>query len=165
MFKNIFDRFLEHKKNLKIISVASADSKCRPNSAHKMLVDVIAPNEILFLDYKFTQTFSNINHNPQLSISFMDDAAFTGYRLTGNGVVLDKGAEYEQAKASWSERLVSCEADRIIKRLTGHYSTREAENNLPKNFVIVKFIAEEASMIKPDRVFRASLRTPSGGRG
>src|SRR3989338_8118404 len=119
MFKNIFDRFLEHKKNLKIISVASADSKCRPNSAHKMLVDVIAPNEILFLDYKFTQTFSNINQNPQLSISFMDDAAFTGYRLTG------------------------------------HYSTREAENNLPKNFVIVKFIAEEASMIKPDRVFRA----------
>ncbi len=155
MFKIIFERFLEHKKGLKVISVASADHKSRPNSAHKMLVDVIAPNEILFLDYKFTQTFSNLNENPQLSVSFMDDVAFTGYRLTGYGVVLDKGAEYEQAKESWSKRLVSYEADRIVKRLTGHYSTREAESSLPKNFVIVKFIAEEASMIKPDRVFRA----------
>ncbi len=155
MFKNIFNRFVEHKKGLKVISVASADRHGRPNSAHKMLVDVVPPNEILFLDYKFTQTFSNIHENPQLSVSFMDDVTFTGYRLTGRCEVLETGAEFDEARESWSKRLISYEADRIIKRLTGHYSTREAENTLPKNFVIVKFIAEEASMIKPDRVFRA----------
>lgn len=155
MFKDIFNRFLEHKRQLKVISVASADRRSKPNSAHKMLVDVQAPNEIYFLDYKFTQTFANIHKNSQLSVSFMDDAAFTGYRLTGTCQVMEKGAEFDAARGSWSKRLIAYEADRIIKRLTGHYSTREAENTLPKNFVIVKFTAEEASMIKPDRVFRA----------
>ena len=66
MFKNIFDRFLEHKKDLKVISVASADRKGKPNCAHKMLVDVLDPNKIYFLDYKFTQTFANSRKNPRL---------------------------------------------------------------------------------------------------
>lgn len=159
MFKNIFDRFLERKKDLKVISVASADSKGKPNCAHKMLVDVLAPNKIYFLDYRFTQTFANIHKNPRLSVSFMDDAAFTGYRLTGRCEVMEKGEEFDAVRGSWAKRLIAYEADRIIRRLTGQYSTHEAENKLPKNFVIVKFIAEEASMIKPDRVFRA--RHPS----
>lgn len=156
-FEDIFDSFMQHKRSLKVISVASCDASGKPNSALKMLVDVVSPNRILFLDYKFTQTFANMGQNPRLSISFMDDDTFTGYRLTGTCGILESGKQFEQAKKSWEKRLISYEADRILKRIRGNYSTREAENLLPKDFVIVQFTALEASVIKPDRIFRSGV--------
>ena len=86
----------------------------------------------------------------------MDDAAFTGYRLTGTTEVLKTGPEFEDIKKSWDRRLISYEADRIVRRLKGLYSTTESESSLPEDFVIVKLIAREAAVIKPDRVFRAT---------
>ena len=154
-FKTTFQTFYTHQKDLKVISVASCDEKCKPNSASKMLISVVSPNHVYFLDYRFTQSYANIQKNNQLSISFMDDDDFTGYRLTGVAEVIKSGKEFESVKASWEKRLIHYEADRILKRITGKFSTREAENSMPKDFVIVKLTAKEASVIKPDRVFRA----------
>lgn len=153
-FKKIFEEFIDNKKKLKVISVASCNSNCRPNSAAKMLIDIALPDRVFFLDYKFTQTYSNVSLNPVVSISFMDDDSFTGYRLTGKCKILTSGKEFDNAQKSWEKRLITYEADRIIQRVTGHYSTREAENVLPKDFVVMKLLAEEASTIKPNRVFR-----------
>jgi general stress protein 26 len=154
-FKEIFEEFFEYKKRLKVIYVASCDSGCTPNSAPKMLVDVLEPNGLYFLDYKYTQTYANILKNQKLSVAFMDDDTFTGYRLTGEALILSAGDEFEKVKHSWEKRLISYEADRILKRLTGYYSTKEGENVLPRNFVIVKLVATEGSTVKPDRVLRA----------
>lgn len=154
-FKQIFENFLDHQKDLKVISVASCDLHCKPNSAAKLLVDVELPNHVYYLDYNHTQTYSNIQANPQISISFMDDAAFTGFRMTGTAQVLTSGKEYDEACKSWEKRLIAYEADRIVRRLMGHYSTKESENTLPKDFVIIQFTALEAAVIKPDRVLRA----------
>ncbi len=155
-FKQIFSNFADHQKELKVVSVASCDLNGKPNSAAKLLVEVAEPNRVFFLDYNHTQTYSNIKKNPQLSISFMDDAAFTGYRMTGFGEIIDSGKEYDAARKSWEKRLIGYEADRMVQRITGRYSTKESENTLPKDFVIVKFTAKEAAVIKPDRVLRAT---------
>ena len=154
-FKEIFSQFLKNKDKLKIINVASADKHAKPNSAPKMLMDILGPNRIYFLDYKFTQTHSNILKNPQLSLSFMDDENFAGYRLNGKAQILETGKEYEKVEKEWEKRVVRYQADRIIKRMHGHETAREAEGELPKNFVVVKFTASEGSVVKPDRVLRA----------
>lgn len=156
-FKEIFQHFIEQKRNLKVVSVASCDLHCKPNSAPKMLVDIVEPNVVLFLDYKFTVTYSNLQSNPQLSLSFMDDASFTGYRMTGIGQVLESGEEFESAKSCWDKRVIGYETDRIIQRVRGGYSTKTSESHLPKDFVIIKFTSKEASVVKPDRVFRAQI--------
>jgi len=155
-FKEIFDCFLDKKKHLKVVYVASCNKKWKPNSAAKMLVDIVAPNEVLFLDYKFTQTYSNLKEIPQASLSFMDDVEFRGFRLTGLCTIMDSGEEYERAQKLWERKLISYEADRIIQRTKGLYSARDAENNLPDDFFIVKFTALEAAVVKPGRVFKAN---------
>ena len=155
IFKQTFANFLEHKARLKVINVASCNRELKPNAAAKMLIDVVAPNAIFFLDYKFTQTYSNIMANPKLGVSYMDDDNFTGYRLTGTCTVLESGSEFNAAQKRWEKLLISYEADRMLKRMRGDYSTRDAENKLPKDFVIVKFLAAESAVIKPDRVFRS----------
>ena len=154
-FDEIFKAFLSSKNHLKMISVASCDQN-RPNSAAKMLVDVTAPNKVFYVEYKFTQTYANVQKNHNLSLSFMDDVNFTGYRLNGKGKILHKGVEFNKVKKEWDKRLIRYEADRMLRRITGHHSAREAENALPQDFVIVVFTAEEGSVIKPDRIFRAA---------
>src|SRR5689334_8549661 len=149
-FSEIFDSFVDHK-NLKVISVASCSKDCRPNSAPKLLVEIVSPNKIFFLDYKFTQTYSNILKNPYLSLSFMDDADFTGDRLSGKAVVLGPGNEFEEAIKSWEKRLIVYETERMIARVKGQYSTKHSESSLPQNFVIIQLTAEEGAVVKPDR--------------
>ncbi len=153
-FKETFESFLSHNKTLKTVSVASSDAGT-PNSAIKMLIDIVAPNIVYLLDYKFTKTYANLLKNHKLSISFMNDDSFTGYRMTGHAEVLKAGEEFERVKQAWEKRLVAYEAERIIKRIQGLYSSREAENSLPKDFVIIKVIGKEAAVIKADRVFLA----------
>jgi hypothetical protein len=85
----------------------------------------------------------------------MDDRAFKGFRLTGRCHVIQTGEEFENAKKRWERRLITYEAERLIERSKGFYSERIAESALPKNFVIIKLVGEEAAVVKPDRVLRA----------
>ncbi len=155
-FQQIFQAFTGNKNHLKIVSIASCDAAGKPNSASKMLVDIQTPNKVFYLDYKFTHTYANVIVNPLLSLSFMDDTNFTGYRLNGRGKVLHSGPDFQLAQKVWEKRLIRYEADRMLKRITGQHSAREAENALPDDFVIVRFEAEEGAVIKPDRILRAA---------
>ena len=155
-FEAIFQNFLEKKKDLKVINVASCTKKAEPNSASKMLVEILKPNLLYFLDYKTTQSHHNMKENPVISVSFMDDAHFTGYRLTGPCEVLQSGAEYDQISESWDKRVIAYEAERIVQRISGRFSTREAEGHLPKDFVIVRLTARDGSVVKPGRICRAA---------
>ncbi len=161
-FEEIFSEFLESKKDLKVISVASCTKKGKPNSAPKMLIDIELPNRVYFMDYKHTRSFANFQENPAVSVSFMNDAAFTGYRLNGTAEILQSGPQFEEAKKLWEKRMISYEADRIIQRVRGLYSTKQSENSLPKDFVIVRVTAAEGSVVKPDRIFRANAPEAGG---
>jgi len=154
-FKEIFQEFSSHQKHLKVIFVASCDSEGRPNCAPKMLIHITEPNKVFYLDYKFTNTYANIVKNAQLSVSFMDDKSFTGYRLNGTCESIESGNDLELAKETWRKKLISYQADRMIERIKGGYSTREGEDLLPDNFVVVKFTATEAAVVKPGRILRA----------
>ena len=166
-FKQTFEAFLEHERDLKTLHFATASKDGKPNSAPKLLVNIQAPNKVYLLDYKFTQTFEHLQENPRASLSFMDDASFTGYRLSGSVEILESGEEFEKAKKSWEKRLIGYEADRIIRRIRGNYSTKESENSLPPGYVIFKLTASEASMVKPGRILRAvHFEKPAeGGQG
>ena len=147
--------FNARKERLKTVSVGSCDQDRQPNCAPKMLVDVVLPNQVFILDYRFTRTYANITQNPQLSMSFMDDGAFTGYRFNGTCRLIESGDEYERVKEMWRKRLTSYQATRIVERIKGYYSARDAENILPDDFVIIKFEAVQGSVVKPDRILRA----------
>jgi len=157
-FKEIFEAFLDNKPFLKVLSVASVGKDNEPNCAPKMIIDVISPNRIYLIEYKFTRTYGNIAINKKLSVSFMDDVNFRGYRLNGSCEIIEAGKEYDSVKAEWDKRLIKYEAERILKRTTGLHSARDAENVLPRDFVIIRFEAREGSFVEPDRVIRAIHR-------
>ncbi len=155
-FTEIFKEFLDRKANLKVVFVASSDWLGNPNCSPKMLIDVSPPNLIYYIDFKFSSTYQNISSNPNISLSFMDDKYFTGFRLKGHSEFLEHGKEFDKIKKVWDQRVVSYETSRMIERIKGIFSTRQSEITIPANFVITRFMAEEAAAVKPDRV----LKTP-----
>jgi len=154
-FKEIFDGLFNQREQLKVVFVGSSNTDGKPNAAPKMLVNMVQPNTVFLLDYKFTQTHSNIKENSRLSISIMDDKNFVGFRLNGKCKILEAGEEFEAVKEIWRKRLVAYEVERIIQRIKGGVSPRDAENVLPDDFVVIKMTAYEAAQVKPDRIFRA----------
>lgn len=152
-FGRVFRGFKKHQ-NHKVVFVGTADPKAKPNSAPKLLVDVVAPNIVYFLDYRFTVTHRNLSSNPHASVSIMDDREFVGFRLNGRCRPLKSGAEYERVRRAWDKRLNHYLAGRMIERLRGVSRAGKAEFDLPKEFVIMKLDAREASLVKPDRVLR-----------
>jgi len=154
-FAHIFHQFLEKKESLKTITVASCDAEGNPNSAPKLLVDASAPNRIYYLDYPYNRTYCNLMQNHRLSLSIMDERAFKGYRLTGVCKPLTEPKKLEEARRIWEKRADRYLIDRMVERIRGHDSAREAEDSLPQDYVIMEFVAREASVVKPDRALLA----------
>jgi len=154
-FKEIFDEFVQQRNRLKVVFVGSCDPEGKPNTAPKMLIDVIEPNVVFVLDYRSTNTHANVSKNPRISLAFMDEQTFTGFRLTGTCEIVDSGKDFELAKEVWHKRLISYETDRMLERIRGGFSARHAENVLPENFVVIKLSAKEAARVEPDRILRA----------
>lgn len=156
-FDEAFNNFIDRKKALKVIYVATCSNQGYPNSVAKMLIDIMKPNLLYFIDYKFTRTYANLKENPHFSLSIMDDVNFLGYRLDGDCELLTEGEEYEAIKKKWNKRVIHYEADRIAKRLAGEHSASEAEMHMPSDFVIVKCKASESSIVKSASVLRHKL--------
>ena len=154
-FSEITKKFIEHSGRLKTIFVATCGSAGEPNCAPKMLISVAKSGAVYYLDYTFARSYANLRENPRISLSFMDDVEFLGYRLSGAAAILRPGSELDRAKGEWEARVIRYETERLINRLKGRYSTRESEISLPENFVIVKFTADEAALVKPDRAIRS----------
>jgi hypothetical protein len=154
-FDEIFEEFMTYARDLKVIHVATCGKNGVPNSAPKMLVEIAKPNRVIFLDYKFQRTYANVTQTGRASVSIMNDPAFKGFRLTGSCRVLEKGKDFEAAKQTWEKKVIGYEAERLIERLRGGYSSKHSEIMLPTDFVMVLLTAEEASAVHPERVLRA----------
>ena len=158
-FGDIFHQFLELRNHAKVIFVGSSDENGQPNCAPKMLIDIAKPNKVFYIDFKSSQTSLNIQQNWQSSIAIMEDKTFTGYRLNGFSQIVDSGHEFLFVKEKWTQKVIAYEAERMIERIKGIFSPRPPEITLPEDFIIIKFVAEDASIVKPDRIFRAIRKT------
>lgn len=162
-FREIFRQFLEHRQRLKAVFVASSDAAARPNCTPKLLVDIIKPNKVFYIDIKSSQSYRNVQQNWQTSLSFMDEKTFTGFKLIGRAQVLDAGGpEFISVKEEWYKRATAYEAERMVERIKGVFSGYVREITIPEDFVIMKFFAESASIAKPGRILAAMHRDRRG---
>lgn len=161
-FDEIFRQFLESRRRLKVIFVGSSDESGQPNCSPKLLIDIVSPNKLYYIDHKSSRTYRNVHANWLCSAAFMSHSDFTGYRMSGFTQDIDSGREFEALRETWSEKVIAYEAERMVERIKGIYSGQAGLIHLPEDFVIEKFIAEEAAIVSPDRVLSAALEIRNG---
>ena len=157
-FNGIFNHFLERRDHLTTVFVATVDANGQPNCSPKMVIDIVKPNKVFFVDIKTSQTYSNIESHWQCSLSFVDEKTLTGIRLGGFSQLIDSGRDFIVLKDKWMRKVTAYEADRMIERIKGIFSGRPSEIALPKDFMVMKFIAEEGAIVKPDNALRAARK-------
>ena len=143
VLKKIFRQFLEYRAQLKTIYVASSDEEGKPNCAPRMLIDIVKPNYVYYIDFKSSQTYANLQQNGWTSLAFMDEGSFAGFKLNGFSQVIHSGQEFELVEKKLTKIIDSYQVERMIERIKGILSNQPREIVLPRDYVIVKFIAEE----------------------
>ena len=133
---------VELLKSREFVSVATCDLKGRPNAAPKLLLKV-ENNFIYLVDYIIGRTFNNLEANPRVSISFMDNDTLTGYQINGAVELIESGPEYDNLVKDIAQKEVDLSTRRIIEGVTKGKSHTGFELGLSESFVIFKVKVEE----------------------
>lgn len=141
--KGMFQEFMDRRMHLKAVYVASSDEDGQPNCAPAIVIDIVKPDKVYFIDFKSSYTYANLRCNKLMSLAFMDNKSFSGFKLNGSSEVLEEGGEYELLKSKLLKKISAYQAERMIERITGILSRQPAEMTLPPDYVIVKFTARE----------------------
>ena len=129
-------------KSREFVSVATCDLEGRPNAAPKFVLK-LENNFIYLVDYIVGRTSRNLEVNPRISISFMDNDTLMGYQLNGSVELIDKGQEYDSLVRDLSQKELELSTRRIIEGVTKGKSHEGFELSLSETFVIFKVKVEE----------------------
>lgn len=129
-------------KSREFVSVATCDLAGRPNAAPKFVLR-LENNFIYLVDYIIGRTSRNLEVNPRISISFMDNHTLMGYQLNGSVEIIAKGQAYEALVKDLSQKELELSTRRIIEGVTQGKSHAGFELSLSERFVIFKVKVEE----------------------
>lgn len=135
------------------ISVASCDLDGRPNAAPKFLLKVES-SHIYLVDYVIGQTFRNLQVNPRVSLSFLDNNTLMGYQLNGEVEIIDSGQEYNAALDDLERKAIDLSATRIIDGVMKGRPHSAYEITASEQFVILKVKVGEVVQIHPTGILR-----------
>lgn len=135
--------FLDRRGQLKVIYVATCSAKGEPNCAPRLIVDIMEPDQIFYVDFKTSQSHVNICRSKRASLAFMDERRLMSFKINGSCETLPLGKELEIVKAKWTKIVNRYHAERIIERITGVFSGRAREIFPTSDAVYVKFFAKE----------------------
>lgn len=80
-----------------IVYLATSTPEGKPNVVPIGLTHAISDNEVLIVDVLFKKTRKNLEHNPQVAISFTDTKRLESYQLKGKAKIFKNGELYEKA--------------------------------------------------------------------
>jgi diguanylate cyclase (GGDEF)-like protein len=142
-FKERFKPFIEHRRQLKTIYVATCDETGQPNCAPRLLIDITEPNHIFYVDFKSSQSYANICSTKKVSLAFMDERNLVSFKINGRCETIQSSKELKTVKDKWAKIVNGYHAERIIERVTGVVSGRVGEIVLSEDYVFIKFSAEK----------------------
>ena len=78
--------------------VSTASKSGVPNAVPKGSVRIVDDSHIMFADLFSRKTRDNLRENPQVAVTVIDLATFTGYQLKGTAEFIDSGPLFELMK-------------------------------------------------------------------
>jgi predicted pyridoxine 5'-phosphate oxidase superfamily flavin-nucleotide-binding protein len=122
----------------KFINVGTCNLERMPNVAPKLVAKVHG-DTIFIVDHVMGTTCANLKENPRVSVSFVNEKAFTGYQLNGTATVMEKGEEFDKL----AEEFQKIKTDFIVERImfnvrTGEKASGSPELSLPEKFVVLR---------------------------
>jgi len=135
------------------VVVSSIDKNGFPHSSCKAIVKIDAAGEIYLVDVYHGVTNENIERNPHISISAVDEHKFIGYCLKGKAAKMQDDSISQEIIKTWEDNITSRLAKRLLRNLAQAQGQRhhpEASLPQPKHLIVLEI--EEVVNLAPDHL-------------
>ena len=123
------------------VVVSSIDKNGFPHSSCKAIVKIDSSGEIYLMDVYRGKTYENIQRNPLISISAVDEHKFIGYCLKGKARKIPDDSMSQEIIKTWEDNITSRLAKRLLRNLSqdkGQKHHPEASLPHPKHLIVLE---------------------------
>jgi len=99
------------------VVVSTLDSKKRIHCSAKGIAGIEKEGKIYLIDVYLAQTFKNLQCDPTMSITAVDEALFTGYTLKGKASIVERDNIPAGIVKTWEEKVVKRVSRRVITNI------------------------------------------------
>jgi general stress protein 26 len=132
-YKKIPESISNFLKNQRFTVISTIEKDGSLRNACKGIVRIGPANKIYLLDLYKGNTYENIKHNANISITAVDEHKFIGYCLKGRAKIIKMSTLKDNIIKSWEETITSRITHRIIKNMKGERGhPRHPEALLPQ---------------------------------
>ena len=144
-----------HKQVFVIVS--TLDSGGKIHCSAKGIVGIEEKGEVYLIDIYRAQTFNNLNNNPTMSITAVDEQEFKGYTLKGEGRIVERQKIKSNIIKSWEQKVIDRISKRVIKNIQrDRGSSSHPESRFPHPQYLIEMEVQEIVNLAP-----AHLKLPS----
>lgn len=130
--------------------VSTIDNKGFAHSSCKGIIKINRNGQLLLLDLYRGKTHDNLRHNPNITITAVDEHKFSGYCLKGKAKLLSEEKLHSKIITSWEERITTRITRRLLKNIRGEKGhSRHPEVLLPKPEYMIVVQVEEVIDLTP----------------
>jgi len=148
--KKIPDNITSFLHDQGYVIVSTIDKSGFPHSACKGMVEIKRHGELYLFDLYKGRTYENLQQNPHMSITAVNEHKFTGYCLQGKARILLQDTLKAELLKAWEDKIASRLTQRLLKNIReekGH--PRHPEALLPKPEYLIAMEVEEIIDLTP----------------
>jgi len=135
------------------VVVSSIDKNGFPHSSCKDIVKINPSGEIYLIDVYHGITRKNIENNPQINISVVDEHKFIGYCLKGQAKLMPNDNISQEIVKKWEDNITSRLAKRLLRNLVEDKGQRHhPEASLPQPKHLIVLCVEEIVDLAPQHL-------------
>lgn len=133
--------------------ISTIDKQGRIHNACKGIVKIGREGRIYLLDLYRGGTLKNLQNNPHISITAVDEHKFKGYCLKGKARIADKEGLDAGLISDWEDKLNSRITQRVIRSIQGYRGHKhQPEALLPRPKYLIEMTVEEVTDLTPAHI-------------
>ncbi|MCM8796952.1 MAG: pyridoxamine 5'-phosphate oxidase family protein [Candidatus Omnitrophica bacterium] len=139
--KRIPDNIVNFLQEQGCVIVSSIDKNGFPHNACKGIVQIKRSGEIFLFDLYKGKTYENLQKNPCMSITAVNEHKFVGYSLKGKARILTHDELKTELIKAWEDRITSRLTQRMLKNIReekGHPGHPEALLPQPEYIIVME---------------------------
>ncbi|MFH1854553.1 MAG: pyridoxamine 5'-phosphate oxidase family protein [Candidatus Omnitrophota bacterium] len=144
-----------HKQHYTVIT--TIDEKGFPHNSCKGIVEIDKNGKVYLFDLYKGKTYTNLQKNPNISITAVDEHKFMGYSLKGKAGIAKKGKVKSGITKLWEDKIAKRISHRLLKNIKGEKGhPRHPEALLPKPEYLIEVDVKEIVDLTPHHIRQGS---------
>ncbi len=151
--REIPENIVNFFKEQGFVLVSTLDMENTIHSSAKGIVGISGKGRVCIVDIYMGKTRANLNNNPVITITAVDEHKFIGYALKGKAVIVNKEDIKAHVSKNWEKKVM----DRILKRVVTNVKKQKSslihpEARFPNPEYLIELTVDEIVDLTPEEL-------------